>query len=130
EDFLVASERGIKNNFPVTFAFRAVASAAEDPSIFQRKDSLHCCSRGWILRILLRVQRTLSDKITAEDSFHGFTGAICGTDSADPRRPPLGSGRAHDQLHHRRGHLWLAVANLFPDRRLQSGGFRCLRPPG
>jgi hypothetical protein len=49
EDFLVAGERGIKNYFPVTFAFRTVASAAEDPSIFQRKNCLHGFSGEWIL---------------------------------------------------------------------------------
>src|SRR6185312_2971750 len=46
EDFLVAGERGIKNYFAVTFAFRAVTSAAEDSSIFQRKDCLHWISLG------------------------------------------------------------------------------------
>ncbi len=49
EDFLVTSQRGIKNYFPVTFAFRTVASAAEDPSIFQRKNCLHGFSGEWIL---------------------------------------------------------------------------------
>ena len=49
EDFLVASDGGVKNNFPVTFAFGTVAFAAEDPSIFQRKDCLHCFSGEWIL---------------------------------------------------------------------------------
>src|SRR6185437_83580 len=46
ENFLVAGEGGIKNDFAVTFAFCAVTSAAEDSSIFQRKDCLHCISRG------------------------------------------------------------------------------------
>ena len=49
EDFLVAGDGGIKNNFPVTFTFCSVAFAAEDSSIFQRKDSLHCISGEWIL---------------------------------------------------------------------------------
>src|ERR1022692_5175168 len=52
EDFLVAGDGGVKNNFPVTFAFCAVAFAVEDPSIFQRKDCLHCISGVWILLIL------------------------------------------------------------------------------
>jgi hypothetical protein len=49
ENFLVAGDGGVKNNFPVAFAFRAVASAAEDSSIFQRKDCLHWNSEEWIL---------------------------------------------------------------------------------
>src|SRR5437762_8954728 len=52
KNFLVAGEGGIKNDFPVTFAFRAVAFTAEDPAIFQRKNSLHCISGEWILSIL------------------------------------------------------------------------------
>src|SRR5205085_1805404 len=44
KNFLVAGDGGIKNDFPVTFAFRAVAFTAEDPAIFQRKNSLHCIS--------------------------------------------------------------------------------------
>ena len=52
ENFLVAGDGGIKNNFPVTFTFCSVAFAAEDPSIFQRKDCLHCISGEWILLIL------------------------------------------------------------------------------
>src|ERR1035437_1137116 len=52
EDFLVAGDGGVKNNFPVAFAFCAVAFAVEDPSIFQRKDCLHCISGVWILLIL------------------------------------------------------------------------------
>ena len=46
EDFLLTGDGSIENNFPVTFAFGAVAFAAEDAPIFQRKDSLHSCSRS------------------------------------------------------------------------------------
>jgi hypothetical protein len=49
ENFLVTGDGSIKNNFPVAFAFRAVTYAAEDSSIFQRKDSLHRNSEEWIL---------------------------------------------------------------------------------
>ena len=49
ENFLVAGDGSIKNDFPVAFAFRAMASAAEDSSIFQRKDCLHRNSEEWIL---------------------------------------------------------------------------------
>src|SRR5258708_24010158 len=52
ENFLVAGDGSIKNDFPVAFAFRAVAYAAENSSIFQRKDSLHRNSEEWILKIL------------------------------------------------------------------------------
>ena len=52
EDFLIASDGSIKDDFPVTFAFGAVAFASEDPTVFQRKRSLHSCSREWILEIL------------------------------------------------------------------------------
>ncbi len=52
ENFLVSGDRGVKNNFPVTFTFSSVAFAAEDPAIFQRKDCLHCISGEWILMIL------------------------------------------------------------------------------
>src|SRR5205807_7038592 len=58
EDFLVAGNRSIKNDFPVAFAFSAVAFAAEDAPIFQRKDCLHSCSREWILSILTRKQKS------------------------------------------------------------------------
>ena len=49
EDFLIAGDGSIKNYFPVTFAFGAVAFAAEDSTVFQRKNGLHSCSREWIL---------------------------------------------------------------------------------
>ncbi len=52
EDFLIAGDGSIKNNFAVTFAFCAVAFAAEDAPVFQRKDCLHCFSGEWILSIL------------------------------------------------------------------------------
>src|SRR5581483_157719 len=44
----VTSDRGIENNFPVTFALRTVTFAAEDLPIFQRKDGLHSVSGEWI----------------------------------------------------------------------------------
>ena len=46
EDFLVSSERGIKNDFPVALCFRSVAFASEDAAIFQRKDCLYLFLRG------------------------------------------------------------------------------------
>jgi len=49
KDFLVSGERGIKNDFPVALCFRSVAFASEDAAIFEGKDSLHSCSRDWIL---------------------------------------------------------------------------------
>src|SRR5258708_7217772 len=52
ENFLVAGNGGIKNDFAVTLAFCSVASAAEDSAVFQRKDGVHSRSRGWILQIL------------------------------------------------------------------------------
>ncbi len=52
ENFLVASDGSIKNDFAVTFAFGAEAFAVEDASVFQRKDCLHCFSEEWILSIL------------------------------------------------------------------------------
>src|SRR5580692_1389076 len=52
EDFLVAGDGSIKNDFAVAFAFGAVAFASEDSPVFQRKDSLHSRSGEWILEIL------------------------------------------------------------------------------
>jgi len=52
ENFLIASDGSIKNYFPVTFAFGAVTFASEDSTVFERKRSLHSCSREWILEIL------------------------------------------------------------------------------
>jgi hypothetical protein len=52
KDFLVTGDGSVENDFPVAFAFRAVAYAAENSSIFQRKDSLHRNSEEWILKIL------------------------------------------------------------------------------
>src|SRR5215472_19367019 len=52
ENFLVASDGSIKNDFAVAFAFGAVAFASKDAAIFEGKDSLHSCSRDWILEIL------------------------------------------------------------------------------
>jgi hypothetical protein len=63
EDFLVARERGIKNYFPVTFAFRAVASAAEDSSIFQRKDCLHWISGGVDFINFIRAQVSSGEQL-------------------------------------------------------------------
>src|SRR3984885_11638102 len=52
EDFMVAGDGSIKNDFAVAFAFGAVAFASEDSPVFQRKDSLHSRSGEWILEIL------------------------------------------------------------------------------
>src|ERR1700722_2388774 len=49
KNLLIAGDGSIKNYFPVTFAFGSVAFAAEDATVFQRKDSLHSRSREWIL---------------------------------------------------------------------------------
>src|SRR5207244_7357125 len=54
KNFLVACDGSIKNDFAVAFAFCAVAFAAEDAPIFQRKDRLHSSSRKWILPIIAR----------------------------------------------------------------------------
>src|SRR5205807_8289653 len=52
ENFLVAGDGSIKNDFAVAFAFGAVAFASEDSPVFQRKDCLHSRSGEWIFRIL------------------------------------------------------------------------------
>src|ERR1700730_4839459 len=52
ENFLIASDGSIKNDFAVAFAFGAVTFASEDSAVFERKRSLHSCSREWILEIL------------------------------------------------------------------------------
>src|SRR5215471_8613811 len=52
ENFLVTSDGSIKNDFAVAFAFGAVTFASKDAPIFEGKDSLHSCSRDWILEIL------------------------------------------------------------------------------
>ena len=52
ENFLIAGDGSIKNDFAVTFAFGAEAFAVEDASVFQRKDCLHRFSGEWILSIL------------------------------------------------------------------------------
>jgi hypothetical protein len=52
KNFLVTGDGSIENDFPVAFAFRAVTYAAENSSIFQRKDCLHRNSEEWILKIL------------------------------------------------------------------------------
>jgi hypothetical protein len=49
ENFLIASDGSIENDFAVTFAFGAVAFAAEDAPVLQRKESLHQYSWKWIL---------------------------------------------------------------------------------
>src|SRR5437763_15404096 len=90
ENFLVASYGSIKNDFARTFAFGAVAFAAEDAPVFQRKDSLHQCSREWILEILAQVQnrdgRTSADVLHADKiagvgarATHYSLRASCGT---------------------------------------------------
>ena len=58
ENFLIAGDGSIKNDFAVAFAFGAVAFASEDSAIFERKDSLHSCSREWILRILAGIPKS------------------------------------------------------------------------
>ena len=50
ENFLIASDGSIKNDFAVAFAFGAVSFASEDSAVFERKRSLHSCSREWIFR--------------------------------------------------------------------------------
>src|SRR5579864_3131526 len=57
ENFLIAGDGSIKNYFPVTFAFSSVAFAAEDSTVFQRKDRLHSRSREWILEILAGMRK-------------------------------------------------------------------------
>src|SRR5205085_8273677 len=52
EDFLVAGDAGIKNDFPVALAFCSVTFAAEDSAVFQGEDRLHAVSEEWILLIL------------------------------------------------------------------------------
>src|ERR1700756_5121932 len=52
ENFLVASDGSIKNDLAVAFAFGAETFASKDAAIFEGKDSLHSCSRDWILEIL------------------------------------------------------------------------------
>src|SRR5207244_11888893 len=90
ENFLVAGDGSIKDDLAVTFAFGAVAFAAEDAPVFQRKDSLHQCSREWILRILAQVQnrdgRTSADVLHADRiggvgarATHYSLRASCGT---------------------------------------------------
>src|SRR5271166_2735133 len=56
EDFLIAGDGSIKNDFAVTFAFGAEAFAAEDSTVFQRKDCLHRNSGEWILTILSGIE--------------------------------------------------------------------------
>src|SRR3989449_4442068 len=68
ENFLIPGDGSMKNALAVTFAFGAVAFAAEDAPVFQRKDSLHQCSREWILRILAQVQNR--DGRTSADVRH------------------------------------------------------------
>src|SRR5579862_3447522 len=52
ENFLIASNGSIENDFAVAFAFGAVSFASKDFAVFERKRSLHSYSREWILRIL------------------------------------------------------------------------------
>src|SRR5207302_10593595 len=49
ENFLVAGDGSIENNFAVALCFCSVTFAAEDSAIFQRKDGLHSRSGEWIL---------------------------------------------------------------------------------
>src|SRR5450755_620634 len=52
ENFLIAGDGSIKNDFAVTLAFCSVAFASEDSAVFQRKNGLHFYSGVWILKIL------------------------------------------------------------------------------
>src|SRR5271166_4331130 len=65
KDFLIAGDGSIKNDFAVTFAFGAEAFAAEDSTVFQRKDCLHRNSGEWILTILSGIEPP--DKWPAEE---------------------------------------------------------------
>ena len=58
ENFLIASDGSIKNDFAVAFAFGAVTFASEDSAVFERKRSLHSCSREWILEILAGIAKS------------------------------------------------------------------------
>jgi hypothetical protein len=49
ENFLVAGNGSIKNDFAGALAFSAVAFASEDSAVFERKDRLHWNSWEWIL---------------------------------------------------------------------------------
>src|ERR1700761_7641584 len=48
EYLLITRQRCVENDFACAFAARAVALTAEDAPVFERKDSLHRCSIGWI----------------------------------------------------------------------------------
>src|SRR5262249_28678919 len=52
ENFLIAGNGSIKNDFAVAFAFGAVAFASEDAAVFERKDRLHSKSGECTLSIL------------------------------------------------------------------------------
>src|ERR1019366_1223865 len=52
ENFLVAGNGSIKNDFAGALAFSAVAFASEDSAVFEGKDRLHWDSWGWILESL------------------------------------------------------------------------------
>jgi hypothetical protein len=56
ENFLLAGNGSIKNDFAVALAFRAVAFASEDSAVFECKDCLHSDSWEWILEILTAEQ--------------------------------------------------------------------------
>ena len=49
KDLLIAGDGGVENDLPEALALRAIAFAAEDASILQRQDCLHCFSGEWIL---------------------------------------------------------------------------------
>ena len=52
ENFLVAGNGSIENDFAGALAFGAVAFASEDSAVFEGKRRLHCYSWEWILGIL------------------------------------------------------------------------------
>src|SRR3981189_2025942 len=65
ENFLVAGNASIKNDFAVAFAFGSVAFASEDSAVFQRKDSLHSRSSVGIYRILSGIVVSAKDRTRA-----------------------------------------------------------------
>src|SRR5215469_4728826 len=90
ENFLVTSNGSIKNDFAVAFAFGAVTFASKDAPIFEGKDSLHSCSRDWILEILAGNLRTTKlGKLSLSVDFLSVGGLVrsvhfsCHIDSVD-----------------------------------------------
>src|SRR5208282_6733484 len=65
ENFLVAGDGSIKNDFAGAFAFSAVAFASEDSAVFECKDRLHWNSWERILEILAGERDGVSRKLSA-----------------------------------------------------------------